>query len=161
MDMQKTAAFIATKRKEKNLTQRQLAQLLNVSDKTVSKWETAKGMPDISIISSLCDSLEITPTEFFMGENVQDSESLIIEVADSYHRMGKKRMVCFFSFIIAVLFIVVGSFFGDGFPKIVTTITAYAVSGISAYKLGKISMDELKNLQKIALIILAATVIMA
>lgn len=161
MDMSKTAAFIAQKRKEKNLTQRQLAEILSVSDKTISKWETAKGMPDVSVIADLCNALGITPTEFFYGENSGGNQNVILEVAQDYRKIGKKRMICYFTFITAMSFTVAGSFFGDGVPKIVTTITAYIVSAIAAYKLGAISISEIKKLQKTALALFALTVIMA
>ena len=52
-----TGKFIALKRKQKNLTQEQLAEKLGVSNKTISKWETGKCMPDYSIIKSLCEEL--------------------------------------------------------------------------------------------------------
>ena len=68
MNQQLTGKFIAHKRKEKNLTQEQLAEKLGVSNKTVSKWETGKCMPDYSVVKALCDELEITVAEFMDGE---------------------------------------------------------------------------------------------
>ncbi len=58
-----TGKFIALKRKQKNLTQEQLAEKLGVSNKTISKWETGKCMPDYSIVKSLCEELEVTVAE--------------------------------------------------------------------------------------------------
>lgn len=66
-----TGKFIALKRKQKNLTQEQLAEKLGISNKTISKWETGKCMPDYSIIKSLCKELEITVAELMDGENSQ------------------------------------------------------------------------------------------
>ena len=60
--------YISLKRKQKNMTQEQLAEKLGVSNKTISKWETGKCMPDYSIIKNLCDELEITVAELFDGE---------------------------------------------------------------------------------------------
>ena len=60
--------YISLKRKQKNMTQEQLAVKLGVSNKTISKWETGKCMPDYSIIKNLCDELEITVAELFDGE---------------------------------------------------------------------------------------------
>ena len=60
--------FISKKRKEKNLTQEQLAEKLGISNKTVSKWETGKCMPDYSIIQPLCKELDITVSELMDGE---------------------------------------------------------------------------------------------
>ena len=59
-----TGKFIALKRKQKNLTQEQLAEKLGVSNKTISKWETGKCMPDYSIVKSLCEELEVTVAEW-------------------------------------------------------------------------------------------------
>ena len=84
MNQQATGKFIAQKRKEKNLTQEQLAEKLSVSNKTVSKWETGKCMPDYSVIKNLCDELEITVAELMDGEcseeksvRVYDDEQIV------------------------------------------------------------------------------------
>ena len=68
MNQQLTGKFIAHKRKEKNLTQEQLAEKLGVSNKTVSKWETGKCMPDYSVVKNLCEELGITVAELMDGE---------------------------------------------------------------------------------------------
>ena len=60
--------FISKKRKEKNLTQEQLAEKLGISNKTISKWETGKCMPDYGIVKELCEELEITIAELMDGE---------------------------------------------------------------------------------------------
>ena len=67
-----TGKFIALKRKQKNLTQEQLAEKLGVSNKTISKWETGKCMPDYSIVKSLCEELEVTVAELMDGEISED-----------------------------------------------------------------------------------------
>lgn len=84
MNQQLTGKFIAHKRKEKNFTQEQLAEKLGVSNKTVSKWETGKCMPDYSVIKNLCDELEITVAELMDGEcseeksvRVYDDEQIV------------------------------------------------------------------------------------
>ena len=61
--------YIARKRKEKNLTQAQLAERLNVSNKTISKWENGNCMPDYSVIEVLCRELGITISELMDGED--------------------------------------------------------------------------------------------
>lgn len=63
-----TGKFISLKRKQKNLTQEQLAEKLGVSNKTISKWETGKCMPDYSIVKSLCEELDVTVAELMDGE---------------------------------------------------------------------------------------------
>ena len=72
MNQQATGKFIALKRKEKNLTQEQLAEKLGVSNKTISKWETGKCMPDYAVVKSLCEELEITVAELMDGEMAQE-----------------------------------------------------------------------------------------
>ena len=57
MNQLNTGKFILKKRKEKNLTQEQLAERLGVSNKTISKWENGKCMPDYSVIKNLCEEL--------------------------------------------------------------------------------------------------------
>ena len=73
MNQKQIGRFIAQKRKEKNLTQMQLAEILGVSNKTVSKWENGNCMPDYSIIKPLCKELEITVSELMDGEDKDDN----------------------------------------------------------------------------------------
>lgn len=72
MNQLTTGKFISKKRKEKNLTQEQLAEKLGVSNKTISKWETGKCMPDYGIVKSLCEELEITVAELIDGEETEE-----------------------------------------------------------------------------------------
>ncbi len=74
MDLNKTGKFIALIRKEKGLTQRELAEKLNLSEKTISKWERGVGFPDISLILPLCKCLEIDANELMTGERLQDKQ---------------------------------------------------------------------------------------
>lgn len=70
MNQMEIGKFIAKCRKEKNLTQAQLAQQLNITDRAVSKWETGKSVPDSSIMLELCRLLGITVNELLSGEKV-------------------------------------------------------------------------------------------
>ena len=72
MEQVKTGKFIAKKRKELNLTQEQLAERLGVSNKTISKWETGKCMPDYAVVKSLCEELKISVSELMDGEEADD-----------------------------------------------------------------------------------------
>lgn len=72
MNQIKTGKFIAQIRKEKGMTQRQLADELLISDKTVSKWETGKGMPEVSLMMPLCEFLGINVNELLTGERIPD-----------------------------------------------------------------------------------------
>lgn len=72
MDQIKIGKFICEVRKEKNLTQRQLADILSISDKTISKWECGKGLPEVSLMIPLCDALQITVNDLLTGERVSN-----------------------------------------------------------------------------------------
>ena len=72
MNQLTTGKFISKKRKEKNLTQEQLAEKLGVSNKTISKWETGKCMPDYGIVKELCEELGITIAELMDGEESEE-----------------------------------------------------------------------------------------
>lgn len=74
MNQTAIGGYIARKRREQNLTQEQLAKQLGISNKTVSKWENGKCMPDYGIIQKLCDALHVTLPELMDGEDAaQDS----------------------------------------------------------------------------------------
>ncbi|SEK19875.1 Helix-turn-helix domain-containing protein [Pseudobutyrivibrio ruminis] len=70
LDLIKTGSFISEMRKEKGLTQKQLADQVGVSDKAVSRWETGKGLPDTSIMPELCKALDINVNELLSGERL-------------------------------------------------------------------------------------------
>lgn len=72
MDQTVIGSYIARKRKEQKLTQEQLAEQLGVSNKTISKWENGKCMPDYSIIQKLCDALHVTLPELMDGEDAAE-----------------------------------------------------------------------------------------
>ena len=74
MNQEKIGKFIAECRKEKNLTQVQLAEKLNMSYKSISKWETGRGMPDSSIMLELCNYLGISVNELLSGEHLKEQE---------------------------------------------------------------------------------------
>lgn len=70
MNQYVTGAMIRRLRENRRMTQQQLADKIGVSDKTVSKWETGRGYPDISLIEPLSDALGVSVIEMFSGENV-------------------------------------------------------------------------------------------
>lgn len=71
MNQVKIGKFIAKCRKENNLTQMQLAEKLNITDRAISKWETGKSMPDSSIMLDLCNELKISVNELLSGEVIK------------------------------------------------------------------------------------------
>ena len=70
MNQEMIGKFIAACRKEKGLTQMQLAEKLNITNRAVSKWETGKSMPDVSLMLDLCSILGITVNELLSGERI-------------------------------------------------------------------------------------------
>ena len=79
MDAEKFGAFIAVCRKEKNMTQAELAQKLKVTDKAVSRWERGKGFPDISILVPLSDALDISLPELMnSGKSSKRNDNISI-----------------------------------------------------------------------------------
>lgn len=84
MESQKIGKFIYELRKDKELTQKQLAERVGVSDKTISKWETGRGIPDTAIMGELCEELGISINELLSGEKLSK---------DSYHGKAEENMV--------------------------------------------------------------------
>lgn len=74
MDLVKTGNFIKEQRKAKNLTQTQLAQKLEVSEKTISKWECGNGFPDTSLMLPLCQVLDISANELLSAQKLNEDE---------------------------------------------------------------------------------------
>ena len=95
MDQLAIGKFIAECRKHKNLTQLQLAEKLNITDKAISKWERGIAMPDTSIMLLLCDILGISVNELLSGEklimenNNQKNEQLLLEMAKELEQKNK------------------------------------------------------------------------
>ena len=99
--------YIAKKRREKNLTQEQLAEKIGVSNKTISKWENGKCMPDYSIIEQLCKELSVTLSELMDGEDAAEDSVRVYDdeqILDLLHRTQElerqKGVLCGFVLII-------------------------------------------------------------
>lgn len=90
MDQEKIGQFISKCRKNKNMTQMQLAEKLGITDKAISKWERGKSMPDPSLFMPLCSLLDITLNELLLGEYIPDdkikekSNQLLMEVITNW-----------------------------------------------------------------------------
>lgn len=103
MDNQKFGTFIATLRKEKGWTQRDLAEHLNVTDKAVSKWERGLGFPDIKIIEPLADALDVSILEIMRSERIQEEQvstnsvtealSSVIDVVTYQRRIERRNII--------------------------------------------------------------------
>lgn len=121
MDQIKIGKFIAEERKAKKYTQRELADKLSISDKTISKWERGNGFPEVSLLLPLCNELEITVNELLSGERLQAMDykkkaeenmvNLVKEAQESKKKIIMSAMVGVLAIVAAVpLFVVAGMF---------------------------------------------------
>ena len=101
MDLLKTGKFIQEQRKAKNLTQIQLAEKINVSEKTISKWECGNGFPDTSLILPLCEVLAISANELLSGKKLETSEEYknqaeenLVELKSQQEKSTKHLLNC-------------------------------------------------------------------
>lgn len=145
MDQIKIGKFIAQMRKDQGLTQRQLAELLSISDKTVSKWECGKGLPEASLMLPLCEALRMTVNDLLTGERVSPSEyqknaeenmmGLLKENEENKKRMALS-VICGVITIIAVCaLVVIAAFLPLPTPARIAVLilaVATAVAGIWA-----------------------------
>ena len=90
MDQVKIGKFIAERRKLNNLTQMQLAEKLNITDRAISKWENGKAMPDSSIMLDLCNELRISVNELLSGE-VINMENYNLKAEENLLEMKKQK----------------------------------------------------------------------
>lgn len=111
MDQIKIGKFILSLRKEKNLTQNELAVKLGITDRAISKWENGRGLPDLSLLKPLCDELGITINELLSGEriekkdiNVKADENLINTLKFSKKKI-KKTKIILIGLLISVLLV--------------------------------------------------------
>lgn len=74
MNQEKIGKFILECRKQKNITQEQLGEILRVSSKSISRWENGKSLPDYTILDSLCNALGISINEFYYGERMFEQD---------------------------------------------------------------------------------------
>ena len=108
--------FVRTLRKEKQMTQLELAKILNLSDKTISKWEQGKAFPDIAVWEALAEALDVTVAELFAGEKLPKEEGKVsaavfedgIAVAANEVRQKKKRYRGLLMIMAALLVVVAG-----------------------------------------------------
>lgn len=119
MDAKQFGAFVAACRKERSLTQAQLAEKLHVTDKAVSRWERGLGFPDIATIEPLAEALNITITELMRSQKLpetsltpQESDSLISDtllLADGQRAAERRailRVMLISAFILLLLFLI-------------------------------------------------------
>lgn len=118
MDLIKIGKYIAFKRKEQGLTQKQLAEKLNMSDKSVSKWERGICLPDVSVYLELCKILDISINEFLAGEDIieenieQKAEENILKITkDNKNKQKYLKKIIKLLIVMLVVFIFITSIF--------------------------------------------------
>ena len=164
MDQIKIGEFIAEERKAKKYTQRELADKLSISDKTISKWERGNGFPEVSLLLPLCNELEITVNELLSGERLQAMDykkkaeknmvNLVKEAQESKKKIIMSAMVGVLVIVAAVpLFVVAGMFemqvwtrvllMGIGF---VITVMGIAIACVLDREAGAFECPECNNI---------------
>ncbi len=141
MNQEKIGAFIAACRKEKKITQAELAEQLGVTDRSVSNWETGKNMPDLSLFKPLCEILGITINELLSGEklnknNYQEKweENIVSTIDYSTKKIKAYNQVISLILIIFGLFVSISSIMI--FPSESSWSSIYSVFGIILFMIG-------------------------
>jgi len=114
MNQEKIGIFISQCRKNKYLTQEKLGELLGVSNRTISKWENGKCMPDYSVVPFLCEKLDITINELFSGEKLEEKqyqnkleENFILNINELRKNLWKKiKMISLVLITLIILFFI-------------------------------------------------------
>ena len=110
MNQEKIGKFISTLRKEKKITQKQLAEKLGITDRAVSKWENGKSMPDLALLKPLCNILNISINELLCGEYVNKKDANLednIVTAINYSKQKQKIHEFLFEIFIIVFGIII------------------------------------------------------
>lgn len=130
MDAQKFGSFVARCRKEKNMTQADLAAKINVTDKAVSRWERGLGFPDINTIEPLAEALDLSVLEIMKSEKMNEVSEVetsvvndVIEIAKSQQKRERKRifLICGIAAVL-VLFVL--------YLDLWTSVTANGIDAI-------------------------------
>lgn len=156
MDQEKIGKFIATCRKEQNLTQEKLAEKLGITYKAVSKWECGKGLPDASIMMELCKILKITVNDLLSGEKIDKKnyqkklEQNIIDTINYSNREieGKNKKSAIFIMLLGI-FLAFNAF--SIFPSESSWGSIYSVIGLMISFIGFSKMNKKKTFLKKAL----------
>ena len=146
MDQVKIGKFISDERKAKGYTQKQLSELLGISDKTISKWERGNGFPEASLLLPLCNELEITVNELLTGERISQQNykkkaeenmvNMIREKEENKQKILLTTMIGVISTITFVTLLLVVCFYTDVIIlpiKIVLMMIAISVFGVGLY----------------------------
>ena len=155
MDLDKIGKFIALNRKNKGLTQEQLAEKLGVTNKTISRWETGKYMPDLSLLKPLSEELGITLNELLSGEKikeekiVENTERNILNTID-YSSKKVENEHKKISIILMILGAIISISALTIFNKESSWCSIYSIIGIIIFVIGLVrNLKKFKKVQKI------------
>ncbi|MBO5371181.1 MAG: helix-turn-helix domain-containing protein [Lachnospiraceae bacterium] len=155
MDQVKIGKFMAEIRKQRGMTQKELAEQVGISDKTISKWECGNSIPDISYLEALCNSLDITVNELLSGEKLSEQsysekaeENIMALMKENeIHKKGNLLQMIFGIVLAGCAFILMFASMGVyqitnflDFPSLIL-IVLFLVAGILIS--GKRSKDEI------------------
>ena len=124
MDQVKIGKFISECRKKNNLTQMQLAEKLNITDRAISKWETGKAMPDSGIMLDLCNELKITVNELLSGEMIdmkdydKKTEELLLKMQKQKEESDRRLLTIEIVMGVITLVLYIALVMGVGFLPI-------------------------------------------
>ena len=134
MNQVMTGKFIADERKKKGYTQTDLADKLGISNRTVSKWETGNGFPDVSLLLPLCEELDISVNELLSGERIskedyaKKAEVNMVEIISKNKKVSKEERIIS---TILTLALIVTAITGCVLGKIFTSDEALAAIVLS------------------------------
>ena len=146
MNYEKIGEFIQTKRKEKNLTQKELASKIGVTDKAVSKWERGLGCPDVSILEILAKELDVSILEILKGRIIENEVIKVTEMNDyvsytlDYSKESNKEKIKNVINKIVIISIIM----------IVTLLTIFNI--INIIKLNKTSIDTITTIDTVIIL---------
>ena len=125
MNQEKIGKFIAKMRKEKNMTQQELADKLNVTDRAIGNWENGRRMPDVVFYKPLCEALDISLNELLSGERIdkksiikKSEENIINSLSINEKNMKKsKRIIEVLLVLIVIILFIVINYYKNIYPK--------------------------------------------
>lgn len=150
MNQEKIGKFISKCRKDLKMTQTELAEKLRVSDKTISNWENARCMPDLSLYKPLCDVLNITINELMSGEKINEEnyqEKLEENIIDTINYttkivLNKDKIISEILFVIGLAIIFIAFTI---FPSESSWGSIYSIIGVIISLIGVIKFNKIKN----------------
>jgi len=159
MNQERIGKFIAKCRKEKKMTQSELAEKLGVTDKSIGNWENGRNMPDLSLFKPLCDELDITINDLLSGEKIDKDkyqekfEENIVNTIDYSTKRIKK-----YSNIVGLLFVIFGLFISMSaimiFPSESSWGSIYSVFGVVVFIIGISKLTNKMRIGKRLLLVL-------